>query len=39
MRRNSGLLGDGANHGRAAVVANGAVFAQAQTDDESDDDE
>ena len=29
MRRNKGLLGDGANHGRAAVVADGAVFAQA----------
>ena len=29
MRRNKGLLRDGANHGRAAVVANGAVFAQA----------
>ena len=29
MRWNKGLLGDGANHGRAAVVADGAVFAQA----------
>ena len=29
MRRNKGLLGGGANHGRAAVVADGAVFTQA----------
>ena len=29
MRWNKGLLGDGANHGRAAVVADGAVFTQA----------
>ena len=29
MRRNKRLLGDGAHNGRAAVVADGAVFAQA----------